>query len=75
MQALDRGLVSAASRFFNGNDTVFLTRWRFQIEAPEGFSARLTDPAHTFPGLAGRSTGLLVSIIAFTLRIIPISGA
>ena len=70
-QALLRGLVSAASRFFNGNDTVFLTHSRFQIEAPEGFSARLTGPAHTNPGLAGRSTNLLVSIIAFIGLLYP----
>jgi len=52
--------------FCNGNNAVFLTRSRFQIEAPEGFSARLTDPALTNPGFADRSTGLLVSIIAFS---------
>jgi hypothetical protein len=49
------------------NDTVFLTCLRFRIEAPEGFLAHFTRSAHTKPELAGRSTSLLVSIIAFIL--------
>ncbi len=36
----------------------------FQIAAPEGFSARLSAPAHTIPGVAVRKPGVLVSIVA-----------
>jgi hypothetical protein len=38
---------------------------RFQIEAPEGFSACSIAPARTIPGVADRKPGLLVSITAF----------
>ena len=70
-----RGLVSAASRIFNGNDTVFLTRWRFQIEAPEGFWACASDPAHTFPGLADKLQAYSFPSSLLIDWIIHISGA
>ncbi|MFZ2097901.1 MAG: hypothetical protein WAV05_14810 [Anaerolineales bacterium] len=43
--------------------------YRFQIAAPEGFSACRSAPARTTPGVAVREPDLLVSIMAFIEQI------
>jgi len=54
MQALNKDLFPHPVGRSNGDDAVFPTPQKggFQIEAPEGFSAHSTYPAHTNPGLA-----------------------